>query len=480
MTREEYSISMKQLLKSILFIFFLFIFSFSEDNTGSEWDSHIDLLTAQETEQIRELLLADKYHELDSLMMYYHKRYRFHGNVLIARNGLPFFHESYGKAGHYKDAPMDTADVFQVASISKQFTAMAVMILKERGLLNYEDTVKKYIPNIPYERITIRQLMNHISGLPNYMWVLEHHWDKKRKPYNDDILRLMAEQDLPLYFRPGRRYDYSNTGYIYLASIVEAVTGKKFPDFVRENIFVPFGMDKSFVYSAALDTDYPKKIDGYYRHWRRFYKIEQSVHDGAVGDKNVYSTTGDLFKWDQALYTNKLVSKETLEEAFTPLKLRNRYEIPYGFGFRIKERYDNKVVYHNGLWEGFRLNFARYTDDRHTVILLNNTDLRINNYITRRLERILFNDNDLYNSTETLVLTALDEGLEKALDQYHIKKKEHQDYKIKADALRKVAEHLRQIDHPEKAFRINKLFEAVIANEKEQIAGNSAMQKAIG
>ncbi|MCF8301949.1 MAG: beta-lactamase family protein [Bacteroidales bacterium] len=461
---------MKHLLRSTLFVFFLFIFSFSEDNAGSEWDSSIDLLSIDEKEQVRTLLLKDKHAELDSLMQNYHKRYRFHGNILVARNGLPFFHESYGLANQYNDKPLDTNHIFQVASISKQFTAMAIMILKERDLLSYNDTVNEYIHNIPYERITVKQLLNHTSGLPNYMWVLEHHWDKKQKPYNDDILRLMAEQDLPLYFRPGRRYDYSNTGYIYLAAIVEAVSGKKFPDFVRENIFKPLDMNNSFVYSAALDNDYPEKVDGYYRRWRRFYKIEESVHDGVVGDKNVYSTTGDLFKWDQALYTNKLVSKETLEEAFTPLKLRNRYEIPYGFGFRIKERYGNKVVYHNGLWEGFRLNFARYTDDRHTVILLNNTDIRINNYIARRLERILFKNDDIYTNTESLAMISLEESLGEALDHYYLMKEKTGDYKVNGEALKRAAKYLERIDHPEKAFRMNKLYEAVNGVEKEQLA----------
>ena len=292
--------------------------------------------------EIAKIFYQEKTKKIDSIMQIKAKRNYFNGNVLVAYKGVCIYNQSFGYADLYRRKELKKDDVFQLASVSKQFTAMAIMILKERNQLAYDDSVTKYIPEFPYPEITIRMLLNHTAGLPNYYWLVEHHWKGGKAPNNEEIIKLMAEQKLNLYFTPGKRWDYSNAGYVVLASIVESISKQSFADFMHDNIFAPLEMENSFVYCSSNSSFEKEKLIGYVYRGRRYRTIPETVNDGAVGDKGVYSTTEDLFKWDQALYQNKLVSKATMDEAISTFKLRNRYEIPYGFGFRIRKRNDKK------------------------------------------------------------------------------------------------------------------------------------------
>ncbi|MEA3444971.1 MAG: serine hydrolase domain-containing protein, partial [Bacteroidota bacterium] len=373
---------------SIIAILIL-IFSISTEN-GSTPFRQIELqrLSLEEENQITQYFYDDQIHQIDSFLQHANKYYRFNGNVLIAHNDEVIFSNSYG----YKDFPKknlhDKNSVFQLASVSKQFTAISILMLVEQGKVDLESDIRNYIPEIPYENITIKNLLQHTGGLPNYMWMLEHHWKKERIPTNKDLLKLIKKLNLNRYFRPGRKHDYSNTGYVLLASIVESVSGKNFGDFVDENIFSPLGMDNSFIYSAGINKNYPEKIDGYFRKWGRMRKWDQTLHDGIVGDKGVYSTTCDLHLWNQALYNNKLISDTLLHEALTKGKIRNRWEFAYGYGFRLKKYRHKEQVYHKGLWQGFRTSFSRFVDNQLTVIVLNNTDCPGIHSITDRVERM--------------------------------------------------------------------------------------------
>ena len=294
------------------------------------------------------------------------------------------------------------------------------MILKEKNLLSYDDSVTKYISAFPYPRITIRMLLNHTSGLPNYYWLDEHCWKGKSAPDNEDILKMLTEQKLNLYFTPGNRWDYSNTGYIVLASIVEHISKQPFADFMHDNIFGPLEMNNTFVYSNVSSNTSKDRLIGYYYRGRRYRMIPETVNDGAVGDKGVYSTTEDLFKWDQALYKNKLVSAETFNEAISTFKLRNKYEIPYGFGFRIRERNNKKIAYHHGKWNGFRTSLMRYVEDTNTVIVLNHTSSSLNYSIIREIQQVL-DDSTSTDLTHEVVASILDDGLESAVQYYFTK-----------------------------------------------------------
>ncbi|MFA8342471.1 MAG: serine hydrolase domain-containing protein, partial [Rhodothermaceae bacterium] len=268
---------------------------------------------------------------------------------------------------------------------------MAIMILAEEGKISYDDSVHTYLPEFTFDNITIRHLLNHTSGLPNYMYYVEHKLPKDSIPYNDVMLKVMFENNPKLNFNPGRKFSYCNTGYAILPLIVEKVTGKTFIDFVETKIFKKLGMNSSFVYSRLFENKHKGRTMGYFR-WRGRYAVNlDTKNDGIVGDKGIYSTISDLRKWDDALYNNTLVSDSTISQAFTRVRLSNGRDWHYGFGFRIKEVKDRKVVYHFGRWNSFKTYLGRYIEDHSTIILLNNTNRNIS-WLVKKIEHILFKD----------------------------------------------------------------------------------------
>jgi len=292
--------------------------------------------------------------------------------------------------------------------------------------------------------------LHHTAGMPNYMWLL----------YNSDIIRLMKENNTSLYFRPGRRYEYSNTGYAVLAYIVEKVSGIPFADFVQQRIFDPLNMNNSFVYSNASENDYPMHLQGHYRRWKHYNIIKETVHDGIVGDKGVYSTTADLYKWDQSLYTNILLSDSMRNIAFTPVKVRGRYDYPYGYGFRLKKVNGKKVVYHTGLWEGFRTNLMRYVEDKNTIIVLNHTNINVNNVMVKRIESILAKPLEGSNA-QAVVSVALKQGEEKAFEYYNTVK-QNNDF-VDITKILEAANVLSTMGKPQLSGVVIKLYEKINA-----------------
>jgi len=350
---------------------------------GSDYEEQVDEYN------LAKIIHKQKIQRIDAFMQQHHKRYNFQGNVLVAYRGNLIYEGSFGYTNPRKKDPLTRDAVFQLASVSKQFTAMAALIAIEKDLLSYDDTVTRFFPDFPYEGITIHMLLNHTAGLPNYMWLLEHYWHGEEIPYNTDVMKLLARHKLNLHFRPGTRFGYSNTGYVILAAIIEKATGMRFDQFTRQEIFEPLGMENSFVQSAAYPSREKKHLDGY-KYWgRRYRKVPPTVNDGTVGDKGVYSTMEDLYKWDRALYDNTLVSEQTMNKAFEPLQLKNGNQYPYGFGFRLREVDGEKVVYHYGKWNGFRTGIIRYIEDTSTIIILNHTDRPYNSKITENIQSML-------------------------------------------------------------------------------------------
>jgi len=403
-------------LISLTFIIIVISVSVRLNLFGAAFDKE-EIVSNTTKKEIEEIFYQEKARVIDSILQEKAKKHYFNGNVLVAYKGSCIYSESFGYADMLRRKKLEKTDIFQLASVSKQFTAMAIMILKERNLLSYDDSVSKYIPEFPYPRITVRMLLNHTSGLPNYYWLVEHHWHGRKSPNNEEIIKMLAEHKLNLYFTPGRRWDYSNTGYIVLASIVERVSNQSFADFMQTNVFDPLKMENSFVYSSSEDNIKKDRLIGYYYRGRRYRMIPETVNDGAVGDKGVYSTTEDLYKWDQALYHNKLVTDSTMCEAISTFKLRGKYEIPYGFGFRIRKRNDKKVAYHHGKWNGFRTSIMRYVEDTNTVIVLNHTSSSLNYSIIREIQQVL-DDSTSTDLTNQVVTSILDDGLESAVDFY--------------------------------------------------------------
>lgn len=318
------------------------------------------------------LICTEKTELLDDYFSKLQRLKGFNGNVLIAQNGNIIFKKSFGFA-HFKNRDSLTSEtLFQLGSVTKQFTAVAILMLYEKGMLSLDDTIQQILPDFPYKGITIRMLLCHRSGLPNYVYFAEYHIkDQSRFYSNDEILAMMAKNPPPAYHRPGRRFDYSNTGYIVLSSIIEAVSGKSYASFLTENIFKPLGMNHTVVYNDSnlqqfhCATGYSKRM----RPHGLYYL------NTVTGDKGIYSTTDDLLKWDQALYDEKMISRQTLEMAFSPhgRKLSARWN--YGFGWRIYYMPDStKILFHGGWWQGFQSMLVHIPKDRATIIVLKNKE----------------------------------------------------------------------------------------------------------
>ncbi len=304
----------------------------------------------------------------------------FSGVILVAENGKILFEEAMGMRTYENRILLHEDDIFELASLSKQFTAMMVMKCKEKGLLNFDDQLSKYIET-PYPNITIRNLLTHTSGLPDYQAIMDEHWDKSKVAGNPDILEYLRKYAPVKSFEPGDQYEYSNTGYVLLASIVEKATGKDFVDLIRELIFQPLKMKNTAIRSleqkAQVQTfaaGHLKDENGKYVNANTFHSSDYTVWLGnRKGPGRVSSNAEDLLKWDQALYTEKLVSKETLEEAFTPFKLEEGYISYYGFGWELKPQSPfGKMVMHTGDNPGYKTIIVRFIEENKTIIILNN------------------------------------------------------------------------------------------------------------
>ncbi|MCB0820657.1 MAG: beta-lactamase family protein, partial [Bacteroidetes bacterium] len=300
------------------------------------------------------------------------KKQGFNGVVLIAENHRIVFHKAYGYANLRNKTNLHQDDVFQLASVSKQFTAIAVMMLHEKGYLDYDDPLTCFIPEFPYPEITIRHLLTHRSGLPEYRWFLDSVLPDKSLPVsNSDLLRYITRLKPGLNFKPGSRFLYSNTGYAMLASLIERISGMSFQSFMKLAVFKPLGMKNTQVYSKCDKAGQPGRVKGYERNGRE--TPDNDGFNGITGDKNIYSCTSDLFIWDQALYSDKLISQETLQEAFREGSPRRASHRNYGFGWRLNfKNPDKKIVYHGGWWDGFRTLFLRNMSDGNTLIVLSN------------------------------------------------------------------------------------------------------------
>jgi len=328
-------------------------------------------------------------HKLDSLLQRINKRNDFNGSLLVAKNGKILYSNQIGYADFNKKESLNETSVFQLASVSKQFTAAAIMLLYERNQLQLTDTVNKYFPNFPYKNVTIKNLLNHTAGLPKYFWVAEHKWKQEKAPTNKEMMSLLESSKVQGFFTPGRKFDYSNTNYFVLASIVEKISGIGFSDFMQKNIFDPLDMKDSYVYSFENDSIKANQLDGYrlYRGWRHV-KINSTVNDAIVGDKNVYATSEDLYKWFLGLNSGKLLSKKSLDLMYTQGETVSGRKIPYGFGFRIDTKHKN-AIYHYGKWNGFSTGITKYTEGDLVVIILEHTSFNAISALNKTIKKMV-------------------------------------------------------------------------------------------
>lgn len=293
----------------------------------------------------------------------------FSGSVLISVKGKPVYEKCFGYCDYRnKDLLADT-NSFQLASVSKTFTATAVLWCAEHELLSLEDSLQKYFPQLPYPGIRIKDLLSHRSGLPNYLYFCSGKCNKGEYLTNQSVIALMAKEKPAMYARPNKKFEYCNTNYLLLASIVEQVSGKNFKAFMHETFFAPLGMAHTFIYDFTDSAD--RKIAISYNSKWEIQKDD--CFDGVVGDKGCYSTVHDMFLWDKAFYDEKLLSQQMMKEAYAPRSFEHAGKRNYGYGWRLMQQPDGHwLVYHNGWWHGNNTVFYRNTQDTTAVIILSN------------------------------------------------------------------------------------------------------------
>lgn len=314
---------------------------------------------------------SKKIEKIDSVLTYLYQRQLFNGTVLIGEKGKVIYKNAFGISNPETLAPLTTNSAFNLASVSKQFYTMMIMMLKEQGKLTYDEPVQKYLPIFPYPTITIRQLMNQTSGLPEYFDIAAGDMTLLDTLTNQSMLELLATKKPSLVFQPGERWQYCNTNYTTLASVLEKISGTTADKFFQQHIATPLKLRNTYVYHLKLKSYPPSRVFGLNFENQKPVMNDLIRFDGIVGDGNVYSSVEDLYTWDQALYTNKLVKQSTFQEAITPGKLNNGELTKYGFGWGITEL--GKIVSHTGGWVGFGTIIIRYIDKNQTIILLDNS-----------------------------------------------------------------------------------------------------------
>lgn len=308
--------------------------------------------------------------------------------VLIIHNSRKILTKMYGMANLEKKESVTCSTNFRLASVTKQFTAMCILILIERGKLEYDTTIKEIYPNFPNygKQITIRHLLQHTSGLIDYEGITR---DTANLQITDNgVLNMMMQID-GTYFLPGTSYRYSDSGYAVLATIIEKLSKRTFAEFLNENIFLPLGMKNSLAYDRSNST-VPSRAYGYTVIFDSARLSDQSLTSAVLGDGGIYSSINDLYKWDQALYTDMLISSETLKLAFTPGLGK------YGFGWKIDEYKGHLRIRHAGNTSGFSTAIERFPDDKFTVIILTNRKYPIVTYFAERLTDLFLIEKRLF------------------------------------------------------------------------------------
>jgi CubicO group peptidase (beta-lactamase class C family) len=307
--------------------------------------------------------------------------------VLVVRNGRPVFRRGYGVTDLRTLRLIDAQTNFRIASDSKQFTAACIMLLAREGKLRYDDHLTDFFPEFPAygKPITVRNLLNHTSGLPDYEDILTAQHprtpdDKIPQIHNADVLKLLEQQTTPK-FPAGSKWEYSNSGYVVLAQIVEKVSGESFGQFLKERIFTPLKMTSTLAYEKGKN-EVPHRGYGHTCKKESCHETDQSSTSATLGDGGIYTSIDDLAKWDAAVRDHTLFSVAEMQPALTPVKPTGGPAtsadglVSYGFGWFLDPYRSHKRMWHDGETMGFRSTIQRFPDDNLTIIVLaNRTDV---------------------------------------------------------------------------------------------------------
>lgn len=309
----------------------------------------------------------------------------FNGCLLISKNDKVYYKNCSGYANFESRQPLNDSSLFLLASCSKHFTAMAIMILHADKKLELSDNVTKYLPSFPYENINIENLLTHTSGLPDYFPLIEKHSDKSKFVTNQDVLKLIIELKPKLRFTPNTVFEYSNTGYVLLSLIIEKASGLTYKEYIESRIFAPLNMRHSLVYNRRRSQDsLPNYALGYsYSNQHNQFLLPDSIKqkqyvrymDGITGDDGISSTILDLDLWIKGFQNNTLVSSESQNLMTSSHLLQNRKKTNYGFGLMARKGDGlEKIISHTGSWPGYSTMIMNLPERIEHIIILANTD----------------------------------------------------------------------------------------------------------
>ncbi|MFD2201541.1 serine hydrolase domain-containing protein [Shivajiella indica] len=312
--------------------------------------------------------------------------------VAIIHDSNIIYHESFGMADREKQLSVQSTTNFRLPSISKQFTATAILILEKKNLLKLDWTLDKLFDNFPEygNTMQIQHLLNHTSGIWDYEDFVP---DNGPQVSDADVLEIIKNQP-HVYFEAGSQFRYSNSAYALLALIVEKYSGQKFQDFLKNEIFDPLEMKNSVAFVPGYN-EVLNRAFGYSQEKGEWIKKDQSSTSAVLGDGGIYSNVPDLFLWDRALHEGKILPRETIERTFSKSKLNNGHEILYGLGWHLKEYEGEKVVYHTGSTTSFRNIFYRIPSKKLSIIILTNRNKPEEENMVDLAERVLMKFQDM-------------------------------------------------------------------------------------
>lgn len=397
MLRLSYNADLKPVfridMRKSLFLIFLLIWVIACGVPTFEGETATEEPAVTDTEATQVAVGGEMSPEIDAMMAKYADAPG--GAVMVIQNGEIVFQNGYGLADVENGLPITTDSIFHLGSVGKQFTALGVMMLAEQGLVNYDDPIGKYIPELAWmdDGVTIRRLLYHTSGIMGYDdsdAIYDALVASSDAPTNEDLLAVLAAQG-DMLTDPGEVYSYSNTGYEILGSLIERVSGEKYAVFMEKNIFAPLGMTHTFSLPNPERLQDKNVTQSYYLDGGQPWAYEPDILDGLTGSGSIYTTLGDMYLYDQALRNNELVSAETLDEAFTSGTLNNGESIEYGFGVDVSEYSGYEYIGHSGAWLGFESYYLYIPEKNLSVVVLLNFD-----YSEEGAEGISFSVADLY------------------------------------------------------------------------------------
>lgn len=349
---------------------------------------------------------SDASSSIDSLVRGFFNAKEFSGSVLVAEGGEIIYNKHYGYAKLDSSKRINSESVFEIASLTKQFSALLIMILKEEGKLNYDDMVSEHVPNFPYDDITVRHILTHTSGLSErkfFQWAGKN-MNSAEIYTNEFILDYLVQQQPALSFNPGEKWEYSNLGYFLLPLIIEQLSGQVYIEYLKDKILTPLEMTNTGIFAQEIKGSSMANYT-----FGKIYNPKDTMFvsgfgmaksDSIYGSVGLLSNTSDLFKWDRALYSDKLVDQESLQEAFGPYTLTDGTSTQYGFGWFVRENYMlegvdcGKRLDHYGLWPGYETSIVRYIDRDITIIILANQSPSAKDKLVEEISILIFHTND--------------------------------------------------------------------------------------